>query len=99
MSRLGARRMDRQAEELLDALDEAEELLRRHDQAHWADWLARGARDVRAGDFGGVEHVLRAFGGMGSISDVVLSTDDARLRRLLARVFDAATELRRLQFH
>jgi hypothetical protein len=91
--------MDRLADDLLDALDEAEELLRSSGEAHWADWLSRGARDVRARAFEGVEHVLRAFGGMGSINDVVLPADDARLRRLLTRIFDAATELRRLTLH
>lgn len=99
MSLLPRSRADRLADDLLDALDEAEELLRAHGQAHWADWLAKGAREARADDFHGVEHVLRAFGGMGSIHDVVLPADDARLRRLLARIHDAATGLRRLQFH
>ena len=38
----------------------------------WADWVSADAERVRAGDFGGVEHFLSAFGGMGSINDLAV---------------------------
>jgi hypothetical protein len=53
-------------------LREAEQLLRDHNQRQWADWLAKDAHRIHQLDFYGVEHLLSAFGGMGSLNDLVL---------------------------
>ncbi len=56
--------------DLLDALDELVELLRTHDERHWADWMETARRDLATGDLAAARHVQAAFGGMGSINDV-----------------------------
>jgi hypothetical protein len=59
-------------------LDIAEALLHSFDQIHWADWLRKDAQRIRGLDFYGIEHLLSAYGGMGSLNDVVLQTNDHR---------------------
>jgi hypothetical protein len=47
-------------------------LLRKyHGENHWVKWLEGDARLLRISDFRGVEHLLSAFGGMGSINDFI----------------------------
>ena len=46
--------------------------LRAQGEERWADWVARDAAWMRRGDFYGVEPLLRAFGGMGSLNDVLV---------------------------
>lgn len=50
-------------EELLKKLLDAESLLTRYGEDHWASWLRRDASLIRAGDGFGLEHLLSAFGG------------------------------------
>lgn len=57
---------------LAELLDRAQELLTKHGEKHWASWLEQDARRIRNLDLYGVEHLLSAFGGMGSINDLVL---------------------------
>jgi hypothetical protein len=61
---------------LAKKLDEAEALLRNSGHRHWADWLCKDAQRIRDLDFYGIEHLLLAYGGMGSINDVVLEVKD-----------------------
>ena len=58
--------------ELVSLLDSATALLRSCGEEHWAFWLEKDAARMRASDFGGIEHLLGAFGGMGSVNDLVL---------------------------
>jgi hypothetical protein len=51
---------------------DAEQLLRKYGEATWANWLAVGNTRIRNRDFGGVEHILSGFGGMGSFTDVYI---------------------------
>ncbi|KAF1070122.1 MAG: hypothetical protein GAK45_00895 [Pseudomonas citronellolis] len=53
-------------------IEQAAHLLREVDESHWAAWLEWDAERLRDSDFQGVEHFLRAFGGMGSINDLVI---------------------------
>src|SRR5262249_9222640 len=93
---------------LLDALDAAVALLRRYGKTMWADWLEQDRARIQNGDRYGVEHVLQAFGGMGSLNDVVIGpanrdpiADDQiasvnmRLYELRDRMCDGATAVRR----
>lgn len=69
-------------ETLATLLDEAEALLRTYEHFQWADWLSKDARRIRNLDFYGVEHLLSAYGGMGSFNDIILHTttqDDKHL--------------------
>ena len=69
----------------------------------WANWVAADAERVRAGDYGGVDHFLMAFGGMGSLNDLAVGvgTDDDRQSRvevfdgLKQRAWDLANAMRR----
>ncbi len=93
---------------LLDGLDELIELLRHHGEEHWADWLAADRRSLTRHDSQGIEHLLSAFGGMGSLTDLHLSgvnghrvTDaeesgaNERLSTLRSRVHTLARDMQR----
>jgi hypothetical protein len=70
--------MSTDIEILARKLDIAEALLRSFDPTHWADWLREDAQRIRGLDFYGIEHLLSVYGGMGSLTDVVLQTNDHR---------------------
>ncbi len=58
---------------LLEDLASAVECLERCGEEQWAVWLARDAERIRDGHVEGLDHLIRAFGGMGSINDLWLS--------------------------
>lgn len=64
--------MDPDVARLAELIEAAEALLSSHGESHWSHWLAKDARLIRHLDLQGVEHFLSAFGGMGSINDLVL---------------------------
>lgn len=82
---------------LIAALDEASALLRASDEKHWSAWLEKDRRLIASGDFYGVEHLLQAYGGMGSLNDFGLSdpTKDSLLRSLTSTIYDHAVALKR----
>jgi hypothetical protein len=97
-------------EELLNKLAEAETLLTHYGEDHWASWLRRDASLIRTGDGFGLEHLLSAFGGMGSFNDLILHSMNGhrireeemrpvndRLNQLRSEIFELADELRRLR--
>jgi hypothetical protein len=88
--------MHPELEYLSHLLDEASELLSAHGATQWADWLSKDARLIRASDFYGIEHLLSAFGGMGSFNDVVLcsASDGGNPARMLIAENDRLSELR-----
>ncbi|MDQ2988610.1 MAG: hypothetical protein M3R60_05870 [Pseudomonadota bacterium] len=63
--------IDAEVQGLAESLESASEFLLKYGVPSWASWLAKDARFVRNGDFYGVEHLLSAFGGMGSLNDLV----------------------------
>jgi hypothetical protein len=100
--------MSTEIETLAEMIEEAENLLRKHKISHWADWLKKDARFIRNLDFYGIEHLLSAFGGMGSLNDLglaepskdnptilVASEDDARFQSLLSEIYSLAKKLSR----
>jgi hypothetical protein len=95
-------------DDLLATLDEASALLAKHDVHHWAAWLSEDRERIANHDRYGVEHLLMAFGGMGSLNDVVFHPmngnasgediddwDNAELDSLRSKLFTDATALRR----
>jgi hypothetical protein len=72
-------------------------LLDAHSMTHWSDWLARDAMRVRAGDDDGLAHFLSAFGGMGSLNDVLLRSrsDHDRFYALSEDAWTLASTLQR----
>lgn len=59
--------------DLFQALDEAIGILSAAGEQHWRDWLECDRERITHGDAYGLEHLLAAFGGMGSFNDLVLS--------------------------
>ena len=82
---------------LLSILDELIALLRSSDETQWSAWLEKDRRLIANGDFYGVEHLLRTFGGMGSFSDVELAEaiKDAKLDILRGALYDCAASLKK----
>ena len=91
-------------------LEETEALLRKHGIVQWAEWLKKDAMLIRGRDFHGVEHLLSAFGGTGSLNDLGLaerskanpkvlatSADDAQFQSLLNSIHSLATKLAKEQ--
>lgn len=54
-------------------LEKGADLLRSCSENHWANWLTKSATLLRRGQLKGIEHFEQAFGGMGSINDLMLS--------------------------
>lgn len=93
---------------LLAAVDETLTVLWRFDKRHWAEWLAQDRERIARGDVYGLDHLLQAFGGMGSLNDVYIhrvngddvsddeaATINAELNELRERVWVNAKALRR----
>lgn len=89
---------------LLQLLADAATLLEGVGEEHWAAWLRGDLARLRRGDGYGIEHLLGAYGGMGSINDVVISPHNghevsadegeaatAELRTLLSAIYHSAT--------
>jgi len=64
--------MHPEIEELGTLLSQAVNLLSSVGEERWANWLSVDEQRIRRLDFYGIEHLLSAFGGMGSINDLVL---------------------------
>ena len=61
---------DRQA--LLASFEQTVELLRRYSKDSWVKWLEEDRVKIAAGDSYGIDHLLSAVGGMGSLNDLVI---------------------------
>ncbi|CAJ0772427.1 DUF6966 domain-containing protein [Ralstonia chuxiongensis] len=92
-------------ETLTKLLDEAASLLNAYEQTGWAEWLAKDAMRIRSHDGYGIEHLLSAYGGMGSLNDVVLQrsngvevtmdfNDNERFNKLRSEIYDLAMACR-----
>jgi hypothetical protein len=92
--------------EFLEAADALAKLLQDYGEQHWAAWVTRDQQRIQQGDASGIRHLLRAYGGMGSLNDVVIhplnghhiaaediDTVNARLTQLRSRTYAAATQL------
>jgi hypothetical protein len=91
---------------LVEWLLEAETLLRTYGETHWANWLANDAKRISRRDGFGLEHLLSAYGGMGSFNDVALQKigngasvrlphdDNERFDKLRGEIHDTAKRLR-----
>lgn len=98
--------MPSEIDALAQMLDQAEALLRSYGQVRWAEWLTKDARLIRSLDGYGLEHLLSAYGGMGSLNDVVLQRskggvsvlldvgDNERFDTLRSEIYDLARRLR-----
>jgi hypothetical protein len=91
---------------LLANLRSMADLLRDAGVEGWPDWVERAITLINAGDAFGLTHMLGAYGGMGSLNDLVIDprnghtvTDDEadlldrELIQLRSAVWDDATAL------
>ena len=95
---------------LMADLARLQALLERHDERRWARSVAAARSELAAGDAHGLTRLLGAFGGMGSLADLVIhpanghrvdadeaSAVNAELARLRSSTYEDASELLRLQ--
>jgi hypothetical protein len=88
--------VDRTRSKLLADLDEAIALLRDVGETQWRSSLERDRERIGRGDSYGLDSLLRAFGGMGSFNDLVLSQpgmDGSRAAQADNRLWDLRNEI------
>ena len=64
--------MDAKTAELIDVLEQLALVLESDDDTHWSRWMRTARGRLLEGDDSGVDYLRRAYGGMGSINDLVL---------------------------
>jgi hypothetical protein len=64
--------MGPKTEELIVVLDRLITLLENDKQTHWHEWIFRARTWIANSDYSGIEYLLSAYGGMGSIMDIVI---------------------------
>jgi hypothetical protein len=69
-------------------------LLHAAGEPHWARRIRQSRAEIAAGDAYGLERLLGAYGGMGSLNDLHLGPDEERLQQLLQEAWVLATDLR-----
>lgn len=98
---------DQRLARLIANLDETAALLRDHGETHWLGWVERCRSELAMYDAAAFDHVLGAFGGMGSLNDLLIlgandhvvrpdeeSAVNDRLDDLRGTIWDDATALR-----
>lgn len=91
---------------LVKLIDSAVSLMISVEERHWASWLEKDAQYIRADDSYGIKHFLSAFGGMGSINDLIIhpmnghhikdseiESINNQLQTLLSESYDIAYEI------
>lgn len=71
--------MDKNTKKLLSTIDKQISILKMHGESHWLKWLEEDKRLIEQGHIGGIEHLLSAFGAMGSINDLYLCKENGHL--------------------
>ncbi|MEX3772939.1 hypothetical protein [Pseudomonas sp. MYb118] len=64
--------MGPKTEELIFILDQLAAMLESDGNTHWSNWMRRARARLVGSDFSGIEYLLSAYGGMGSLNDLVL---------------------------
>jgi hypothetical protein len=64
--------MHPEIQELVELLNATKLLLAKYGETQWSEWLAKDSLLIENLDLHGVEHLLSAYGGMGSINDVLI---------------------------
>lgn len=83
-------------EELDKVLAELEELLASESFCHWSNYIADCRDRLAKSDASCLDKLLQAYGGMGSLNDLVLaSNEDERLSALRTKAYKIANALKR----
>ncbi|MGL4824329.1 MAG: DUF6966 domain-containing protein [Plesiomonas shigelloides] len=64
--------MGPKTQELIDVLDELASVLESDGNTHWSGWMQKARARLLNSDFSGIEYLLSAYGGMGSLNDLIL---------------------------
>jgi len=64
--------LDPKTLELIGVLDELADVLESDGNMHWGSWMRKARARLLNSDYSGIEYLLSAYGGMGSLNDVVL---------------------------
>src|SRR2546423_11497543 len=68
---------DMRYQSLLKAIDECVAILRSANETFFADWLENDRARIATGKTRALQHLLSAYGGMGSINDIIVSNPKA----------------------
>ena len=68
--------LDEAVGKLITVLDTLASLLRGIGEERWAAWVEKSNRHLQNHDLRGVHHLLGAYGGMGSLNDIVAPSID-----------------------
>jgi hypothetical protein len=87
---------DERFERLLSEMEHLAAMLSEHGETHWAEWIRRDRVKIARHQRHGLDSLLSAFGGMGSLSDVVIHPGNGHSMELdeAARVNKRLTVLR-----
>jgi len=79
------------------AIVECVSLLRASDETQFADWLEGDQLKIANGKTRALQHLLSAYGGMGSINDILLEDPQAqkRFRKLKSEIWKHADAMLR----
>lgn len=64
--------MSPKTQELISVLDELAYVLESDGNINWGSWIRKAKAHLLNSDYSGIEYLLSAYGGMGSLNDVVL---------------------------
>lgn len=81
-----------EAEELSRLVSDLEwlaDLLDHHGEKHWSRWVRQSLSELQRNDARGLDRLRRAYGGMGSLNDLVLDAGSAEARRRVNTTLDA----------
>ena len=98
--------------ELVAVLDELTAVLKSDGNIHWSSFIHRAKSRLMNADYSGIESLLSAYGGMGSINDLVLGQSveggefswkaghvelNEKFLALKSRAWELADEIKRAQ--
>jgi hypothetical protein len=97
-------------QKLSKVFDEIVQLLEASGEKYWANWMLEAKDGLKYSNDYGIEHILAAYGGMGSFTDLVLYQKvengrikwtvfdrirNSRLSKLRTRAWELANAIRR----
>jgi hypothetical protein len=83
-------------QELIRILTGMISLLEKEGETHWSEWMAKAKARLEDLDYSGIEYLLRAYGGMGSFNDLMVSPErQDRLEAFRTQAWELATEIKR----
>jgi hypothetical protein len=64
--------MEPKTAQLIAVLEQIIQVLDSDGEKHWRKWMVSARLRLVSSDYSGVEHLLKAYGGMGSFNDLVI---------------------------